>query len=334
MLRRTALFLSFAEGERPFTQPCEAPINNTGGVPFYGNIYAGRIDSSSHAPPPPVGRSSVMDRKPMWEDPTVMTKIDRCPYFALCDQVLFHNMDPAYLDPGLLNSEEHHLMLLYSRAYYEKWKEVHQLPPNVLPMLRIRYGRTTVTDEILELLKVPPSVSDILKKEFFFDDASLIAMNPDLWRTAYLDPFNMDHFSGRVLEFAGVSESVRQKWFLLLKQMRRLRVERRDVGRTPETIVVPFSAGVTLHDLYRYLQLPPYSGALKVYNYFDIHNTQRAITLMGEDAYFDFLVATFYRGNLRDAMLCDAADDNDCTARYTITVEPYSTAEKRIGRWF
>ncbi|EKF39326.1 hypothetical protein MOQ_000449 [Trypanosoma cruzi marinkellei] len=325
--------LFMMEGERKFTFPGTPASHSTGGVPFYGNIYAGRVDTQNYVPPTQEGSGLIKPKSSLWDDPQIRAKMDRCPYFALCDQVLWHNMDPAYLDPGLLTAEEHQLLLLFSRAYYEKWKAIHMRPPNTLPRVRIKYGDTHLLDEMLELLDVPAKVRQSLVKEFQLDDASLIAMNPDCWETAYLDPFNRDHFSGRVLEFAGMDEHLRAKFFLLLQQMRRFVVVRKDTLEE-QRLVLPFTSGITLFDLYKYLGLTPYNGQLKLYDYVDLQQTQHVLTLGDEDTYFDLLVTTFFKANLRNATLSDVADDTDYTARYTITVEPYSVPEKRIGRWF
>ncbi|CBH10518.1 hypothetical protein, conserved [Trypanosoma brucei gambiense DAL972] len=333
MILRHSRRLLAMEGERKFTFPSTPATLSTGGVPFYGNIYAGRVDTQNYVPPPQEGSGLIKPNSSAWDDPQVRSKIERCPYFALCDQVVWHNMDPAYLDPGLLTMEEHQLLLLFSRAYYEKWKLIHKRPPNALPRVRIKYGSTVLLEEMLELIDVPVPVRRALVREFQVDDASLIAMDPDCWSAAYLDPFNRDHFSGRVLEFADMSEAHREKFYLLLRQMRRIVVVRRDTPEE-ERLVLPFSSGITLYDLSKYLGIEPYGGQLKVYDYVDLQKTQQVITLKDEDSYFDYLVTTFFKANLRNATLSDVADDMDNTARYTITVEPFTVAEKRIGRWF
>nr|CCC47541.1 conserved hypothetical protein [Trypanosoma vivax Y486] len=332
MLRRTCRLL-VVEGERKFTFPSTPATLSTGGVPFYGNIYAGRVDTQNYVPPPQEGSGLIKPNSSVWDDPLIRGKIERCPYFALCDQVVWHNMDPAYLDPGLLSDEEHQLLLLFSRAYYEKWKALHARPPNALPRLRIKYGSTRLLDEMLDLIDAPAQVRRSLVKEFQLDDASLVAMEPECWSTAYLDPFNMDHFSGRVLEFANLDDQRREKFYLLLRQMRRIVLVRRDTPEE-ERLVLPFSKGVTLYDLSKYLGITPYSGQLKVYDYVDLRQTHHVITLKDEDSYFDFLITTFFKADLRNATLGDVADDTDNTARYTITVEPFTVAERRAGRWF
>lgn len=331
MLHRTLRRLVI-QGERRFAFAGESPMGTAGGLPFYGNIYAGRVDSQNYVPPKQGGGTGlVVGCKSLWDDPVIQAKVSQCPYFALCDQVLFHNMDPSHLDPGILTPEEHQLLLLFSRAYYEKWKIIHRRPANAVPRIRLKYGACNVLSELLDLVECPADVRETLRLEYQVDDASLIGMNPKCWSTAYLDPSNMDHLSGRVLDFADMPESCRQKFFTSLDQMRRLRVVRRGQGDAEE--IVPFHYGVTLFDLHKYLNLPPYSGQLKVYDYADLDGTPRVITLKDEDTYFDFLLSVFYRANLRNATLSELADDRDCTCRYTITVEPFTASEKRSGSW-
>ncbi|KPA82292.1 hypothetical protein ABB37_03397 [Leptomonas pyrrhocoris] len=323
------------EGERSFIHPGESPITSTGGLPFYGNLYTGRVDSQNYLPPRQGGSGLLDNNSTLWDNPAIREKLQSCPYFALSDQVMYHNMDPVYLDPGLLSPEEHQLLLLFSRAYYEKWKEIHRRPPHPLPQLRINYGSTKLLDDILFMLDVQPAVGEILKKEYAVDDASLIGMNPNLWSSAYLDPANMDQLSGRVLEFAGVQEPTRRKFFLLLEQMRRIKVHRRDLPSGEEKVeIVPFHFGVTLFDLCKYLGLGPYNGQLKVYDMVDMAGTMRAETLKSEDVYFDFLIALFFRADIRNATLTDLADAQDNTCRYTVTVEPFTADDRRKGRWF
>ncbi|CCW66544.1 unnamed protein product [Phytomonas sp. Hart1] len=332
-------WLRIMEGERKYNFVGEAPIQGAGGLPFYGNLYTGRVDSQNYVPQRQGGSYLLEKNGTLWDDTAVRAKIEKCPYFALSDQVLYHNMDPVYLDPGVLTPEEHHLLLLFSRAYFEKWKVLHKRPPNGFKRIRITYGGTQLLDNIISLLNISSKVAMTLKMEYFLDDASLIAMNPQCWDTAYLDPLNMDHFSGRVLEFGDMPKFQREQFFMLLNQMRRIVVERRDTmasnGGVPERVVLPFTKGVTLYDLYKELDLPPYSGQLKVYNLIDRIGTKRVQTLKDEDTYFDFLVLSFYKANLNQAVLSeDLADEMDNTCHYHITVEPFTVMERRVGRWF
>lgn len=335
-MRRSLLRL-VVEGERRFSFAGESPLGATGGLPFYGNIYAGRVDSQNYVPPVQGGGTGLVigGKKSLWDDAAVQAKVEKCPYFALCDQVLFHNMDPSHLDPGLLTPEEHQLLLLYSRAYYEKWSALHKRPAVAAPRLRLQYGSSKVLDELLDLVECPQDPRDALKQEYLVDDSSLIGMNPNCWTTAYLDPGNMDHLSGRVLDFADVPVECQQKFFLVLDQMRRIKVVRCDTADgEEETLIVPFLYGITLFDLHKYLGLKPYSGQLKVYDYVDGQGTPRVITLSSEDVYFDFLVSSFYKADLRKAnTLSSIADDKDHTCRYVVTVERYGTNERRSGSW-
>lgn len=332
LLRGTRRLLM--EGERKFSFAGQSPMQSTGGLPFYGNLYTGRVDGQNYMPPRQGGSGILEPGKSLWDDPVVQQKIRQCPYFALSDQVLYHNMDPVFLDPGLLSAEEHQLLLLFSRAYYEKWLVIHKRPPNMLPRVRIQYGSTALLDEILFYLGATEEVANCLKKEYVVDDASLIGMNPELWTTAYLDPANMDQLSGRVLEFAGMPEPIQKKFFLLLKQMRRIKVIRRDLPTGEEQVeVVPFHFGVTLFDLHKFFGLRPYSGQIKVYDYVDLYGTRRTETLKTEDAYFDYLMALFYRPNIQLSTLSSLADESDNTCRYTITIEPFTADDRRVGRW-
>lgn len=264
MLRRCVRRLYLPE--RDFTHPGESPMNNTGGLPFYGNVFSGRVNPQNYNPARQGG--GLLDAPAnacdgLWSNPAIRARVESCPYFALCDQVVYHNMDPAYLDPGVLTPEEHHLLLLFSRAYFHKWKTIKSRPPPAAPRIRLEYGATDLLDEIGALLDVPPSVLRTLKKEYSVDDSSLIAMEPALWVCAYLDPANLDILSGRVLDFADMTASTQEKFFTLLRQMRRIHVIRRDgVGATPSNeedeqhLVVPFRCAVTLYELYTYLGLP------------------------------------------------------------------------------
>lgn len=247
MLRKTLRKLQATpmqgEAKFSFAGNTSAFINSAGGVPFYGNIYAGRVNTQSWAPPPMQGSGLLTPHQNHWDNPVVRAKIDKCPYFALCDQVLWHNMDPNYLDPGLLTVEEHQLLLLFSRAYFEKWRSIHVRPEATAPRIRIIYGHTAMLRQILKFLDVDEAVTKTLIKEFFCDDASLIGMNPRCWSTASLDPANLDHLSGRVLEFAGVSHEQRQKLYLLLDQMRRVVVRREDLIGTAKGLTSGSSSG-------------------------------------------------------------------------------------------
>lgn len=85
----------------------------------------------------------------------------------------------------------------------------------------------------------------------------------------------MDHFSGRVLSFAGREPAAQRKMFSALDHMCRIAIVRRDT-RTEQCVVVPFCYGVTLLDLYWFLGLPPYSEQWKVYDDLYRNGTRRA----------------------------------------------------------
>jgi hypothetical protein len=243
-------------------------------------------------------------------------------------------MDPSYLDPGLLSVEEHQLLLLFSRAYFDKWRSIHTRPENAGPRLRITYGKTSLLKEMCDHLEIPPKITRSLVREFLMDDAGLIGMNPKCWDTAYLDPANRDHLSGRVLEFAGFDLDQRERFFLLVNQMRRMRIVRRDLGDEEQTIVIPYHVAPTLYDLYKFLDLEPYSGQIKSYDLVDDRGTALSQTMSDEDTYFDFLVCSFYKPNLPNATLTEIADAHDLTSRYSLTVEATPARVAAVGRWF
>jgi hypothetical protein len=334
-MRRTLQRRCFREGDIPFQLP-QPPT--AGGVPFFGNPYSGKVNDDALRPPTankikPGPNSVFSSRKNPWSDPEIRPKIDRCPYFALVDQVIFHNMDPTYLDPGLITDEEHHLLLLFSRAYFEKWRPIHERPATISPRLRLVYGRSTLTEEMFDILSVSRVVGFSLLKEFMLDDAYLIAMNPRCWSTAHLDPANMDHFSGRVLEFAGMDKSARDNFFLLLDQMRRLPVNRRIDGEW-EKLVIPFEQCTSLEHLYQTLNADPSAVQLKSYDYVNSRGVSTVVTFRTEDDFFDFKVDCFLKANLRLGTIGDVADTRDCCSRYSITVVEEASQTTRSGRWF
>lgn len=333
-MRRTLKRLVDGENTHFHVHNTSSFIGNGGGIPFYGNLYAGRVNAQSWSPPPQKGSGLLLPHRNLWDNSAVQAKIQQCPYFALCDQVLWQNMDPAYLDPGLLTVEEHQLMLLFSRAYFDKWRSIHTRPENAAPRLRITYGKTSLLREMCDFLGVEPTVTRTLIREFLMDDAGLIGMNPECWELAYLDPANRDHLSGRVLEYAGLTPHQREKFFLLITQMRRIKIVRKDLGDQEEVLVIPFSEAPTLYDLHKKLGLEPYSGQIKSYDLVDENGTALSQTMSDEDSFFDFLVCSFYKPNLVNATLGEMADAKDLTSRYTLTVEPETTKQTSVGRWF
>ena len=137
--------------EKAFTGASSGAFSDSvGGIPFYGNIYSGRINTEAYVPPPTGGGSGLIGPKKSWiqDDPAVKAKMDACPYFSLCDLVVWHNMDPQFLDPGILTKEEHQLLLLYSRSYYEKWAVLHSKSDVTFPRVRIRYGESVMVRKL------------------------------------------------------------------------------------------------------------------------------------------------------------------------------------------
>lgn len=102
-----------------------------------------------------------------------------------------------------------------------------------------------------------------------------------------------------------MDEKTQELFFQLLRQMRRIYVIRHDGPKHEETReqVVAFHDAPTLYDFYRFLELEPYSGQLKVYDYIDLKGTKLTITLQTEDDFFDFLMTIFYKANLNNATL-------------------------------
>lgn len=330
--------------ERKYNPNQGGYVNSAGGLPFYGNIYSGRVNSEAYIPPPKIGSGLIGPKKFTHEDPEVRAKMDACPYFALCDMVVWHNMDPQFLDPGMLNREEHQLLLLYSRAYYEKWAALHSKADVCFPRVRTRLGQSDVMTQLFRMVGCPSDTVEIARREFLLDDVSLIAMKPDLWETAHMDEALRDHLSGRVLEFLGLNEVQQRNFFQILDQMRRIVVRRRDMiseldnSPIPEDVVgetiVPYAEAVTLHEFSTHLGIQPYNGQVKVYNMLDERNTRVCLTINNEDTFFDFLITNFYKANLSLATMGDIADANDATARYVITIAAEGQQLQQIGRWF
>ena len=331
--------------ERKFTGPGQGGyLNSSGGLPFYGNIYSGRVNTEAYIPPPKIGSGLIGPKKFTHEDPAVRAQMDACPYFALCDMVVWHNMDPQFLDPGMLSREEHQLLLLYSRAYYEKWAALHSKADVCFPRVRTRLGHSDVLEQLFRMVGAQPDVVETAKSEFLMDDVSLIAMKPELWETAHMDEALRDHLSGRVLEFLGLSEVQQRNFFQILDQMRRVVVRRRDMvselDNTPVPeevvgeIVVPYAEAVTLHEFCTNMSVAPYNGQVKVYNMLDERGTRVCLTINNEDTFFDFLITNFYKANLSLATMGEIADANDSTSRYVLTIAAEGQQTQTMGRWF
>lgn len=314
-----------------------------GGLPFYGNMYMGKADTrdgmlpqgghtKAGSNPFDLGNETAgyMPGQMYWQDPNMVAQMKKCPYFALCDQVMHHNMEPAHLDPGLLTRQEHQLLLLYSRAYFEKWWKINSKERKGVPYrMRLSHGSCNLTHRILDKLGVTRGVQRTLVQEFMFDDSQLIGMNPAMWLAASLDEFNRDHLSGRVLEFAGLTSHQRKDFHTIISQMRRLYVQRNDQPGKKELLVIPFEEIITLWQLNERLGLKPYSDQIKTFNFVDHFGTKMTMSIQHEDQYFDFLYTCFYKSNLELTTLGDLAGADDCATMYSLSVEP--PAPK--GRW-
>lgn len=304
-------------------------LGYTGGMDFFGNMYQGRVNAEDYTPPQAHSRYEQFKTKFTFnktyadDDPVIRAKIDRCPYFALSDMVVWHGMAPTFLDPGLLTTEEHHLLLLHSRMYYEKWTEIHAKPRECAPKIRIKYGRFSKTSEILDYIGVPAETKERLAIAKM-DDASLIGMNPNLWATAHLDAQLRDQLTGRVFTQCDVTEHDQELIFALLDRMRTLVVHRRDT-RPEQTIEIPYSEITTLWDLHKLLGLDSYSGQIKCYNWYD-EGARKVISMGDEDNFFDFKIYNFYKANIRALGNFDA--------RAQLTVESNTRAESALGSWF
>ena len=336
----------------------EAIGASTGGLPFYGNLYQGRVNPEDYQPSQystsEEARAALLTYQKVYadDDPYIRVKLDKCPYFALCDMVVWHGMAPTYLDPGLLTNEEHHLLLLFSRAYYEKWKQIHSVPREVAPKPRIKKGRFELSRRIF--LYAGCSEAQIkAAQDLLIDDASFIGMQPGLWATAHLDEKVRDHLTGRVLEFAGITESQMKDIFETLQRMRTIVVRRRDQARQrPFAIssgdpdeVVPSNQGLaeheiedtglltfsfsevpTLFDLHKVLGLDSYTGQIKCHTYTDANGTEQTLSISDEDVYFDLLVTSFFKARLEMT--------TGSTSPIILTVEEKTRSEAAKGRWF
>ena len=188
MLRNTRRFLRFGHGNYGSTSSSE--LGYTGGLGHFGNLYQGRVNPDDHQPRGDQKKvpRSLYDYIPVYadEDPVIKQKLEKCPYFALADMCVWQGMAPTFLDPGLLTKEEHHLLLLFSRAYYEKWRDIHSKPREFAPRARKKLGAFDKCAQVFEYCRIPlEKIRDAQK--LYFDDASLIAMHPRLWITAHLE---------------------------------------------------------------------------------------------------------------------------------------------------
>eukprot|EP00759_Apiculatamorpha_spiralis_P048014 PhF_6_TR43397/c1_g1_i1/m.66633 len=235
---------------------------------------------------------------------------------------VWFGMDVQYLNPGVLTIEEHHLLLLHSRAYFEKWKTIHSLPREILPHKRVKKGGTGVLRKIAAACGMKEQERKILEEKFLLDDAAIIAMNPLLWTNAHLDPKLRSQFTGHVLREAKVNPIVAKDFYMILNCLRCFRVNTLNgVER-----IIQFKEATTLYDLYQLLDIPVYNGQLRVLDF-----TQRGvvISLRTEDDYFDFLYSTFADCDLIGRIPAPGL----CCSKYEINILPESTRDK-TGVWF
>lgn len=325
MLRHTLRRLHF--GGVAYGATSGNQLGYTGGLGHFGNLYQGRVspeDYNVKGGPLKAQNKHLYIEQPTYadDDPTIRPKLDKCPYFALCDMVVWHGMAPTYLDPGLLTKEEHHLLLLYSRAYYEKWREIHSHPREFASKARIKLGRYTKCIQVFEYLNIEyPKIKKA--QQLYFDDSSLIAMQPNLWVTAHMDDVVRDQLTGRVLRQAGFSDDEVDKVARLLDAMRTILVRREDLPEQQE-VLVPFRDAPTLHDLYSYCKLRGDQHVVKCRNYQTEGMPKRTITMGGEDMYFDFCIDTFYEAN-------PAVSEHNAAGRFVLSVDPMTRLEAGFG---
>ena len=332
------------------TQPKGTLGQETQGVPFYGSIYGSKytheeahnfrsdkvhtlLDKGMHP------RPSYND-----EDPIIRAALDKCPYFSLCDMCIWGGMDPEYLDPGVLSGEEHQLLLLHGRSYFDKWKVIHKDIRDVAPGLRIKKGSYNLVFELCRMLSIPESAQSYLCNNMF-DDATLVAFKTNKWKTANIEPKLRDLITGKVLEKAGVREYQIERLNECLSKMRTIKIVRKDgiqdkheMARDykqnmwqddhseDDVLVLEYKQARTLYDLYTRLGLDPYNGHIKLYNYYDAEGTRLTLTLSNEDEYFDFLQYNFYGANLH-------LYGYESMSKYTLVVERLENVEKK-GEWF
>lgn len=338
MLRRSVRRL-FGSTNYGFSGQESHMVNHTGGLPFLGNMYQGRVNPEDYQPSQYSTRDEArqdllcINKIYADDDPYIRAKMDKCPYFALCDLVVYSGMAPTFLDPGLLTTEEHHHLLLHSRAYYEKWTDIHSKPREFAPKIRRKKGRFVFTKRIFDYAAVPQHVQK-RAEEMMIDDSMFVAMDPSLWKSAHLDERLRDELTGRVLEMAGVSETQMDDIFGMLRRLRTFVVKRKDLPEGDEDpaadengfITFNYRDCPTLWNVYKNLGLPTYSGQLKLHSFVDAQGTPVSLSLATEDDYFDFLMTNFYRG--------DMSTPHGSPSRYVVTVEAKTRAQAAMGKWF
>jgi hypothetical protein len=324
MLRRSRRMLHFGGGST-YGTTSGGSLGYTGGLGAHGNMYQGRVNPDDHQPRGFGSRipKGLYEHEQVYadDDPVIKAKLERCPYFALCDMCVWQGMAPTFLDPGLLTQEEHHLLLLFSRAYYEKWREIHSAPREFVPRARKKLGRFTKCVQIFEYLKIDlPRIRKA--QELYFDDATLMGFHPRLWVTAHLDEQLRDQITGRVLRQAGFVDDEVNKVFGIVDSMRTLYVIREDVPNTAD-VIVPYREAITLYDLYARLGIDG-SRAIKCHNYKADGMPARCITISGEDDFFDFLVDNFYESD-------PAIAETNSAARLVLRVDAKTRIEAGTG---
>jgi len=236
----------------------------------------------------------------------------------------WHKMDMQYLDPGLLTNEEHHLLLLHSRAYFEKWKAIHTNPRDYMPQKRIKRGTTVLLKRVSDVAGLSSTQFQSLA-DALVDDCALIAMKPRLWTTAHLDPKLREQFTGTVLNKAAMTPSQQKTFFECLDSLRAYRVQTANGTER----VIQFSETPTLWDLYLHLGLGEgmYNGQLRV---LDFQERGKVISLRNEDDFFDFLYYGFVDGEFPNG---SPYPGQACT-KYEIQILPESYTKARTGVWF
>eukprot|EP00760_Papus_ankaliazontas_P008544 PhM_4_TR1387/c0_g1_i1/m.12781 len=284
-------------------------------------------------------------------NPSLQNTVDQCPYFALCDMAVWFGMDPAYLSPGLLNQEEHHLLLLHSRAYFEKWKAIHSSPREFMPHKRIKRGKSS----LLHLVCHVSNASEFYDKlvENMVDDASLIAMKPTLWSSAYLEPRMRSQLTGTVLQQLGMPPEKQNMFHNTIDSMRCFRVNicrgagrhlrhatkdayvDEDIESDPhraydvvEERIVHFRDAITLYDLYEHIGIrDQYNGQIRVHNFGE---TRKMVSLRHEDDYFDFMYECF----MEPDFVANPPIPGACSTRFELDVLPQTVSVSNTGVWF
>lgn len=313
----------------------------TGGLPFHGNFYQGRVNADDYKPPPqgrnnnPWAKVCVKANgiytgysKEEYPDdiPEIRMQLDQCPYFALCDMVVWQGMDAQYLDPGLLTNQEHYLLLFFSRMYYEKWNEIHNHPRELGPFLRKKRWTKDRTLRLLQLVHASPEVLSKVREHDVFDDSYLSALNPSLWLTANMDPVLRNQLTGVSLLECGLTEQQLEAICTITDRMRTVVVVRTDMMTQAVDPQYRFVDVPTLFDLYQALRLPVYSGQIKTDDFVDRSGAKLTQTISTEDDYFDFCTQSYMKARIEGF-------GKGSLLPHTLKVVPQTTVETSIGKW-